>query len=219
MSRLLAKWEFYRFVLFLKRTNTESQRLEYARRSFEKEKKEFEEKQSKFEAEKTIIMLSVQEQARKTELEAKTLATEKILFNQKLGILEGGFRSLCKEREEFETEKENFRNSYCTAGSNRSGISGGTYTNGVFFSGVDNVLALKKRYRDLMKIFHPDNLAGDSATVQAINSEYATLKEILDQNNSLIDIKSEVGKGTEVVIRIPTKQEKKSKEKLGLLLT
>ena len=155
----------------------ESQRLEYARRSFEKEKKEFEEKQSKFEAEKTIIMLSVQEQARKTELEAKTLATEKILFNQKLGILEGGFRSLCKEREEFETEKENFRNSYCTAGSNRSGISGGTYTNGVFFSGVDNVLALKKRYRDLMKIFHPDNLAGDSATVQAINSEYATLKE------------------------------------------
>ena len=30
-------------------------------------------------------------------------------------------------------------------------------------------------------------------------------KEILEQNNSSIDIKSEVGKGTEVVIRIPTK--------------
>ena len=38
-------------------------------------------------------------------------------------------------------------------------------------------------------------------------------KEILDQNNSMIDIKSEVGKGTEVVIRIPTKQEKNIKEK------
>lgn len=38
-------------------------------------------------------------------------------------------------------------------------------------------------------------------------------KEILDQNNSMIDIKSEVGKGTEVVIRIPTKQEKNVKEK------
>jgi two-component system sensor histidine kinase VicK len=33
-------------------------------------------------------------------------------------------------------------------------------------------------------------------------------KEILDQNDSMIDIKSEVGKGTEVVIRIPTKQTK-----------
>ena len=31
-------------------------------------------------------------------------------------------------------------------------------------------------------------------------------KEILDQNEGKIDIKSEFGKGTEVVIRIPTKQ-------------
>ena len=31
-------------------------------------------------------------------------------------------------------------------------------------------------------------------------------KEILDRNDSKIDIKSELGKGTEVVIRIPTKQ-------------
>ena len=33
-------------------------------------------------------------------------------------------------------------------------------------------------------------------------------KEILDQNNGNIDIKSQVGKGTEVVIRIPTKKNK-----------
>ena len=31
-------------------------------------------------------------------------------------------------------------------------------------------------------------------------------KEILEQNDGRIDIKSEIGKGTEVVIRIPTKQ-------------
>ena len=31
-------------------------------------------------------------------------------------------------------------------------------------------------------------------------------KEILDRNNGTIDIKSEVNRGTEVVIRIPTKQ-------------
>ena len=30
-------------------------------------------------------------------------------------------------------------------------------------------------------------------------------KEILDQNNCSIDIKSKAGEGTEVVIRIPTK--------------
>ena len=31
-------------------------------------------------------------------------------------------------------------------------------------------------------------------------------KEILDKNGGSIDIKSKVGEGTEVVIRIPTKQ-------------
>lgn len=38
-------------------------------------------------------------------------------------------------------------------------------------------------------------------------------KEILEQNDGRIDIKSELGKGTEVVIRIPTVQalEKNSK--------
>jgi len=35
-------------------------------------------------------------------------------------------------------------------------------------------------------------------------------KEILDQNNGMININSEVGKGTEVVIRIPTRQIKQS---------
>lgn len=30
-------------------------------------------------------------------------------------------------------------------------------------------------------------------------------KEIIEQNDSRIDVKSEVGKGTEVIIRIPTK--------------
>lgn len=37
-------------------------------------------------------------------------------------------------------------------------------------------------------------------------------KEILDQNGGMIDIKSEIGKGTEVVIRIPTKQGKNKEQ-------
>ncbi len=155
----------------------ESQRLEYARRSFDKEKQEFEEKKQQFEDERHIIMASVREQARKTELEAKTLATEKILFNQKLEILEGGFRTLCKEREEFETEKEKYRGRYAAAGSSGGSVNVSAYQSGVFFNGIDNVLALKKRYRDLLKIFHPDNMDGDNETVQVINQEYAMLKE------------------------------------------
>ena len=48
----------------------------------------------------------------------------------------------------------------------------------MFFRGVDNSLALKKRYKDLIKIFHPDNVAGDNDTVQLINREYSNLRDV-----------------------------------------
>ena len=44
-----------------------------------------------------------------------------------------------------------------------------------FFSGVESRQSLKKRYKDLNKIYHPDNLDGDKNTVQEINSEYHKL--------------------------------------------
>ncbi|MDE6737819.1 MAG: J domain-containing protein, partial [Lachnospiraceae bacterium] len=54
------------------------------------------------------------------------------------------------------------------------------YENGlevsVFFQGVSNPLSLKKRYKDLIKIFHPDNLSGDKEMIQRINREYESLK-------------------------------------------
>ncbi len=50
----------------------------------------------------------------------------------------------------------------------------------VFFRGVNDSLSLKKRYRDLLKIFHPDNVAGDKETVISITEEYDQLKESLE---------------------------------------
>ena len=48
------------------------------------------------------------------------------------------------------------------------------------FRGVKNPLALKKRYKDLIKIFHPDNVAGDKEMIQKINREYESLKHEYD---------------------------------------
>jgi hypothetical protein len=50
-------------------------------------------------------------------------------------------------------------------------------TASVLFRGLNNSLALRKRYRDLMKIFHPDNLFGDAELVQMINREYTRRKK------------------------------------------
>ena len=46
----------------------------------------------------------------------------------------------------------------------------------MFFSGVSTQKALKKRYKELIKIYHPDGESGDTATVAEINREYEDLK-------------------------------------------
>ena len=44
----------------------------------------------------------------------------------------------------------------------------------------DNEDALKKRYKDLIKIYHPDNLNGDKDTIQEINMEYEKMKSLYE---------------------------------------
>ncbi len=44
-----------------------------------------------------------------------------------------------------------------------------------WFAGINDAEGLKKRYRELMKIYHPDNQAGDTGAVQQIQEEYEEL--------------------------------------------
>ncbi len=45
----------------------------------------------------------------------------------------------------------------------------------MFFAGVNSQSSLKKRYKDLLKIYHPDNKCGDTDAIQEINKEYQRL--------------------------------------------
>ena len=49
----------------------------------------------------------------------------------------------------------------------------------MFFSGVFDEKSLKKRYKDLIKIYHPDGESGDNETVAEINREYDSLKHTM----------------------------------------
>lgn len=44
-----------------------------------------------------------------------------------------------------------------------------------WFAGIQTADELKKRYRDLLKIYHPDNQAGDTGAAQQIQEEYDKL--------------------------------------------
>lgn len=127
---------------------------------------------------------TIEKEKRQLELGKQSLDREKQLFEQKLEILKISYTQLAsekyaldKERIKFESEKkyygERYDYSYETSNQARA-VS-------MFFKGVTNILALKKRYKDLIKIFHPDNLCGDKETLQMINMEYESLQREFEQ--------------------------------------
>ena len=96
------------------------------------------------------------------------------LVEKKLAALEEEYvhlaiekNKLAEERSTFETIRKNKRTSTVTY----SGMD-------ILFKGVRSGAALKKRYRELMKIFHPDNQDGDDSVIHAINIEYDRLKKV-----------------------------------------
>ena len=109
--------------------------------------------------------------------ERQRLKDDNAFFEKKMDILKDGFtqldmdrRRLDKEWAKFEARKEVMQEPVYGMSSDVS----------AFFRGVKNPLALKKRYKDLIKIFHPDNVAGDKEIIQMINKEYENLKRDYD---------------------------------------
>ena len=139
---------------------------------------ELEEKIQNFEREKEVILREIKEQGRKNELEKKILRNEKMLFDKKWKILENGFRELEADRQRLKAERERTEHER----KRRSSLRLGSLAQGnlIFFRGISDTAALKKRYKDLIKIFHPDNISGDTETIQKINKEYDTLRRHLN---------------------------------------
>ncbi len=150
--------ELFQHIMHTKaQIDRQKDELEEAQRRLELAKKEFETEKASFQREKDMTEKRLQQQQQ--------------LFETKWKILEKEISTLADERREFELHKE-FR-SRVNAFEESQRVSA-DYE--IFFSGIDNELALRKRYKDLIKIFHPDNLCGDLDTVQEINREYEDLK-------------------------------------------
>lgn len=111
-------------------------------------------------------------------MEEQRMAREKQLFDMKWKILEDELVKLAKEKQDVEWAKEQYCGSSqdCFIEENGQQIVKGE----LFFSGVRSEGALKKRYKDLIKIFHPDNVAGDNNTLLEINREYDNLRKAFE---------------------------------------
>jgi len=132
---------------------------------------------NKFIKERLTFQEEMKALNRKVLAERKRLKDESAFFDKKLQILQNGFLQLDMDRKKLEREKRQFEEQKKTT--SYSSSSGGYYRGTVpdFFKGVNNILGAKKRYRDLLKIFHPDNLCGDNDTVLEINKQYDSVRK------------------------------------------
>ena len=136
--------------------------------------KELERMQEQFQKEKEQFRDEMKQLSRKIAGEKQRLKEDNQFFEKKMEILQSGFSQLDIDRRRLDKEWARLAAENELLGE-RSVYDGGLDVS-VFFQGVRNPLALKKRYKDLIKIFHPDNLAGDKDVIQSINREYEDLK-------------------------------------------
>jgi hypothetical protein len=115
---------------------------------------------------------------RRTIMERKRLKEENLFFEKKMAILQEGFRQLEEDRKKFEQERQILIEEAREQQATGQDPGEGSFTAvQLLFRGVNNPLALRKRYRDLIKIFHPDNLFGDGELAGQINKEYLKRKQ------------------------------------------
>lgn len=109
-------------------------------------------------------------------MERKRLKQEADFFEKKMDILKSGFAQLDSERKKVERDRlmlEAEKNAHISYARQEKNFDVAQ----MLFQGVNSQLALKKRYKDLIKMFHPDNIAGDHEMVLVINKIYEELKQ------------------------------------------
>lgn len=142
----------------------------------EQERTDLELAKNKFLEERVKLRDELDELNRRTVMERKRLKEENLFFEKKMAILQEGFRNLDEDRKRLEREKKQIAEE--TERREQADVNAdGFSVVQLLFRGVNNPLALRKRYRDLIKIFHPDNLFGDGELAGQINKEYVKRKQ------------------------------------------
>ena len=156
-------------------------RIDQEKNELEEEKKKIEELRESLEKDRKQFEKEVEDVNKALEESRKKLEYDEAFLSKKQMVIESGFKQLDAERQRLHQEKEEFRKlRERVPVQRRAPVL--EYRQGIFFKGVTDEKGLKKRYKDLIKVFHPDNFNGDNVTLQNINREYETLLHDLEMN-------------------------------------
>ncbi len=151
----------------------ETVEMERSRQALEEERRDLEQQRRQLEKER-------EEFERRIAWEDQRMEREQQLFDMKLRILEDELQKFAAEKQHFEQQKAFYDrvNEFQTRHEEEADAN--VVRGELFFIGVENETSLKKRYKDLIKIYHPDNANGDKSTIQEINNEYQKLRMALE---------------------------------------
>jgi hypothetical protein len=132
------------------------------------------EMEQKFIAERKQFQDEMKALNQKMVREKTRLKEDLAFFEKKMEILKSGFSQLDMDKRKLEKEKLHFEAQ--KEANDREARYGRYDTVEYMFRGVSSPLSLKKRYKDLIKMFHPDNIAGDHEMVLVITKYYEKMR-------------------------------------------
>ena len=146
----------------------------------ERDKRKLEDDKRRLEMQREKLERDRKDFCRQKEADARFRAQEEYVLRMKQQVLEDELRKLADEKQHLERKREFYdrvrqyqQKQEPTPQENPSVVKGE-----LFFIGVQSEIALKKRYKDLVRIYHPDNMCGDTETLQEINREYDRLRTV-----------------------------------------
>ena len=146
----------------------------------ERDKRKLEDDKRRLEMQREKLERDRKDFCRQKEADARFRAQEEYVLQMKQQVLEDELRKLADEKQNMERKREFYdrvrqfqQKQEPAPQKNRSVVKGE-----LFFIGVQSEIALKKRYKDLVRIYHPDNMCGDTETLQEINREYDRLRTV-----------------------------------------
>lgn len=138
----------------------------------DRQRQELEWEWHKLAEERKQLEADIQAFQKRQQLEEQRRERQNHLFDMKWKILEDELKKLAQEKQQLEIEKEQYGYYQETDSTPFHALH-----REMFFSGVENEEGMRKRYRELLKIYHPDNRDGDTTALQVINQEYDQMKK------------------------------------------
>lgn len=145
----------------------ETERLESKKQNLRRQTRQIEQERIQLNIEKAHF-------SRQQEFQETKKKHEEHLLEMKRQILEGELYKLAEEKKQFE-QKKSFYDQVEAYQKEDIRKKPASIQGTMFFAGVNSLSSLKKRYKDLLKIYHPDNKCGDTDAIQEINREYQRL--------------------------------------------